>query len=453
MVRALLYQRFILLCSFTTLTLYQSWVSASGFGLIEHSASGIGNAFAGSAAIAEDSSTIYYNPAGMSELNGSQFIIAGHFISPKIDYSDEGSLSAQSNSLTGTKMAEAGVNAIVPNLYFSSMLNENLVYGLGVNVPFGLTTEYEDDWVGRYHAIKSEMLTININPSIALKLTDNVSIGFGMNIQKLDVSITSAVDFGNVCIAVLPSGTCTGMGLTPQLDDGFAKVSGDSWSTGLNFGTLIKITDMTRVGLSYRSAIKHSIEGDADFDVPTEALPLTASGLFTDSTAEAEVKLPASASLSLVHSLVPKTHLLFDITWTQWSNFEELKVNYLESPQPDSVTTSNWNDIYRFSMGINHQIKSNIKLRTGVAYDQSPIPDEVHRTPRIPDSDRVWLTAGIGIDLLKNVHVDIGYAHIFGVKEKTNNTFESSVPTINHSLVGEYEVSVDIFSAQLVWRI
>ena len=453
MIQAVGRQHTLLKCLSATLFFHQTYAFSAGFGIIEHSASGIGNAFAGSAAVAEDSSTIHYNPAGMTYLRGSQLLLAGHYISPNINYSDHGSITALSNGLNGSKTADAGVNAILPNMYLSSTFNKDISLGLGVNVPYGLTTEYASDWVGRYHGIKSEMLTVNINPSIALKLTEKISIGFGMNVQKLDVSITSAVDFGNVCIAVLPSASCVGMGLNPEQNDGLATVSGDSWSTGINLGTLLKITDDTRLGLAYRSAVSHTIEGDAEFEVPPEAQVLTSNGLFTDTAAEAKMKLPATASVSLLHSFTNVTQLLFDVTWTEWSNFKELRVDYLDSPQPDSITTSNWNDSYRFSMAVNHKINSDIKLRTGIAFDQSPIPDEELRTPRIPGSDRVWLSAGFGVDMTKNFHIDMGYAHIFAGTEKTNNTIESNVPTINHSLIGEYQSSVNIVSAQFVWII
>jgi len=453
MSRAVEYQHTSLKCVTATLLFYQTYAFSAGFGIIEHSASGIGNSFAGSAALAEDSSTIHYNPAGMSYLKGSQLLLAGHYISPNINYSDHGSVAASSNGLNGSKTADAGVNAILPNMYLSSTFNNDISLGIGVNVPYGLTTEYANDWIGRYHGIKSEMLTININPSIAFKLTEKISVGFGLNVQNLDVSITSAVDFGSVCVAVLPSASCAGLGLSPEQNDGLATVSGDSWSTGLNLGTLLKITNDTRLGLAYRSAISHTIEGSAEFEVPTEAQVLTTSGLFTDTAAEAKMKLPATASMSLMHSFTNNTQFLFDVTWTEWSNFKELRVDYLDSPQPDSITTSNWHDSYRFSMALNHKIKSNIKLRTGIAFDQSPIPDEELRTPRIPGSDRVWLSAGFGIDMTKNLHIDMGYVHIFAGTEKTNNTIESDVATINHSLIGEYQSSVNIVSAQLVWTI
>jgi len=453
MIRAVGHMYMLPLCLGVLLFFHQTPIFSAGFGIIEHSASGVGNAFAGSAAVAEDSSTIHYNPAGMSYLKGSQFLIAGHYISPNINYSDHGSITALSNGLNGSKTADAGVNAILPNMYFSSTFSNDIALGLGINLPYGLTTEYASDWVGRYHGIKSEMLTININPSMALKLTERLSIGFGMNVQKLDVSITSAIDFGNVCLAVLPSASCTGLGLNPEQNDGLATVSGDSWSTGINFGALFEISDETRLGLAYRSAVSHTIEGEAEFEVPLEAQVLTTNGLFTDTAAEAKVTLPAAASVSLMQSITRNTQLLVDVTWTEWSNFKELRVDYLDSPQPDSVTTSNWHDSYRFSMAVNHRIKSKLILRSGIAFDQSPIPDEELRTPRIPGSDRVWLSVGIGVDMTKNLHIDMGYAHIFAGTEKTNNTIESDVPTINHSLIGEYQSSVNIVSAQLVWTI
>lgn len=449
----LLVRHYKILVASGILVLQQNVSFAAGFALIEHSASGVGNAFAGSAAVAEDASTIYFNPAGLSHLKGNQVVAAGHFIGPKISYDDQNSKTFNgSDTLNGSSSSEGATNAQVPNLYMSSTFKNGVSFGLGINVPFGLTTEYDDDWVGRYHGVKSEMLTVNINPSFALKFNKNLSMGVGLNIQKIDVTLTSAVDFGGICIAQFPAASCASFGLAPQQNDGFATISGDSWSTGLNFGLLANITKQTRVGLSYRAGVSHTISGSADFAVPFEAQILTSSGLFTDTDAKARLKLPAVASLSMMHSFSSKTQLLADVTWTEWSSFQELRIEYPDSPQPSSVTTSAWKDAYRLSLALNQKLMSKVKLRLGTAYDYSPLPGANHRTPRIPGSDRIWLSTGLGIDVIKSVHLDIGYAHLFAGKENSNNTLESEqVPTINHTLVGEFQSSVDIVSAQVVW--
>jgi long-chain fatty acid transport protein len=223
---------------------------AGSFGLIEQSASGQGSAYAGASAIAEDASTIYFNPAGMTRLSGSQVVVAGHIIAAEADYTDSGS-----TGVTGpnSKTDEVG---FVPNFYYSTALDNDVFVGVGVNVPFGLATEYDDGWIGRYHALRSEITTININPSIAWNVTDKVSVGFGLSIQYLELELTNALN---------SEALCGGCGITSG--DGSAKLEGDSTEIGWNTGILIDVGDKSRIGLAYRSAIKHEVSGDASYTV------------------------------------------------------------------------------------------------------------------------------------------------------------------------------------------
>lgn len=432
---------------------YASQGMAAGFALIEHSASGMGNAFAGGAAIADDASTIQFNPAGLTRLNGRELVAAIHSIDPTATVSDRGSTAATGGALTGPN-DDGGVPALVPNFYYAAAPSENYRYGLGINVPFGLGTEYDDDWVGRYHAIKSDMRTLNINPSAAFKLGDSLSLGVGVSLQYVEVELTSAVDFGGVCSAqelggVLPPGTCAAAGLSPQQNDGFADISGDNWSYGWNLGLLYQLSESSRIGFSYRSSVKQEVDGNADFTVPGNAAFLTSTGLFIDSGAQATVTLPAMASLSLYHDYSDQLAVMADISWTDWSVFDELRVTYDNTLQPDSVTTENWRDTIRISAGANYRANDAILLRAGVAYDQGAVSDDQHRTPRVPDADRLWLAVGLGWTLTDTTQIDIGYAHLFVNDANLANTYESSVPTINHTLNGSVEASVDIFSVQL----
>jgi len=434
---------------------------SAGFALIEHSASGMGNSYAGAAAVAEDASTIYFNPAGLSKLEDSQLLLSGHLIFPHVDYEDDGSLTADGTAMPGRKNTTGDISALVPNFYLSTAVNSDLSLGLGINVPFGLTTEYDDDWVGRYHAVRSHMLTVNINPSLSLKLTDKVSIGAGFNIQYIDVELTSAVDFGGICASEFNNGICSSAGIAPQESDGFAKVKGDGWGTGINFGALIQLSEQSRLGIAYRSSVSHELSGDVDFTVPgavAQTIDFETQKVFHDTDAKASVTLPASASISAVHDVNEKTTLLADLTWTGWSSFDELRIRYpgSDTEQPDSATTTKWNDVYRISFAANHQLNNKYKVRVGAAFDQTPVPDEEHRTPRIPGTDRVWLSAGVGVDITPTLHLDMGYAHLFGQDVSTKNTYETDPedprPNIEHTLIGDYQSSVDIFSAQIVWK-
>lgn len=351
---------FTIFLSLLTFFSFSSNANAAGFALIEQGVSGLGNAYAGGAAQAEDATTIFYNPAGLTRLNKPEFIAAGHVIIPNAKFHNEGSTHAL-QAITGIPLrggngGDAGVTVFVPNLYFSYPFTEKFHFGLGINAPFGLQTEYEKDWVGRYHAIKSRVMTVNVNPTIAYKFTDNLSVGVGLNIQYIEAELTNAVDFGTIAaIRGIP-------GLLPQMNDGFARLKGDSLSAGFNFGVLYEFTKDTRIGFSYRSKIRHKLRGEANFsDVPSAL-----SSLFKDSDANARLVLPDMASFSLYHDFNEKWAVMADVTWTGWKSFNELRIKY-ESGMPDTVITTSWKNSMRYSLGVSYKPIDKLTLRAGVA--------------------------------------------------------------------------------------
>ena len=341
-------------------------------------------------------------------------------------------------------------------------------FGLGVNSPFGLATEYEDNWVGRYHGVLSDLKTVNVNPSLAYRLNDRVSIGGGLNIMLGTVDLSSAVDMGSVCVAGLAGvigfdaalGACSASGAAPQSLDGFAELTGDNYDDtayAYNLGLTFEVSKETTIGVAYRSEIEMKVSGKAEFTVPTSSTALNtviagSGGLFDDSDLEATVDLPASFSISVAHR-VGKITWLADATWTGWSSFEELRIIYDNPVQPDSVTTEDWQDTMRYSIGLDYQYSDRMILRAGVALDESPIPSAERRTPRLPGNDRTWLSLGLGYLVNQRISVDIGYSHLFVDDAKIDHELESEIPTLNASLVGEYEAEVDIFSAQLNWNL
>lgn len=437
---------------------------ASGFALIEYGGSGMGNAFAGAAAVAEDATTVQFNPAGMVMLEGRQATGVMHLIFPKSDFSNTGSTGSTalgSPALTGND-DDGGRNAIVPNFYYVMDIDDKMKFGMGINTPFGLATKYDDSWVGRYHAVESDVKTVNFNPNISYKQNDKLSFGFGVTAQYVDVVLSSAVDLGAVCYAALGPAACTTLGVAPQLNDGFARLTGDNWALGWNAGFLYQLSSDTRMGLAYRSEIKQEVSGDADFTVPGAASFATASGAFVDTGLSATITLPDSLAFSIYHDYNDKWAVLADVTWTGWSDFQELRIIYdnkvvdgtgaVISGQPDSVTTEDWDDSFRYSVGLNYRLNEKILLRTGLAYDETPIPSAERRTPRVPGNDRTWLSLGAQYKVDKSIIVDIGYTHLFVSDTPINNEFESSIPTLSATLKGEYTATVDILSAQATWK-
>ena len=195
---------------------------ASGFALIEMNASGQGNAYAGAAAHTNNASTIYFNPAGMMNLEGEQLSIVGHIVDPSADFDNDGSKlndAAGGAPLTG-KGDDGGETAYLANVYWVKPLNDDMTFGIGVNTPFGLKTEYDDDWVGRYHAILSDLKTLNFNPSLGYRVNDKLSIGGGLNMMLAKVELSSAIDFGTICVGSPAAANCVASGATQQEADG-----------------------------------------------------------------------------------------------------------------------------------------------------------------------------------------------------------------------------------------
>lgn len=429
---------------------------ASGFALIENSASGQGNAFAGAAASASDASTIWFNPSGMMRLDADQMVFVGHFIKPDSNFKNgnsTGSVLLGSPPLSGPD-DDGGFNAMVANFYIVNKIDENTRFGFGFNTPFGLATKYEDNWVGRYHGVETDLKTINFNPSIAFNFNEKLSFGAGINLMLADVKFTSAIDFGALCFAFFDPGTCAGMGATPQGADGFADLSADNFNEfawGINFGLMYQYTPSTRLGLAYRSRVTIDVSGDANFTVPAAGGFVLANGLFVDTGVSASVTLPDSLSLSLANEQ-DKVTWLADVTWTGWSVFNELRIVYGNPFQPDTVTTEDWRNTVRLSFGADYQYSDNMVLRAGWAYDQTPVPNAERRTVRIPGNSRRWLSLGMSYMLDKEFTIDVGYSHLFISDTQINNTFESSIPTLASTLNGTYEATVDILSAQLSWN-
>ncbi len=409
-------------------------IYAAGFALIEQSASGQGLSYAGAAANAEDASVMWFNPAGMTEISGNEAIFAGHLIVPKSEFSNNGSTSDYPGPLSGFSGATSGNNdngattGFVPNLYWKGRYADYDI-GLGINVPFGQKIKYEDNWVGRYHAFETNLKTLNINPSIAKKINDQLSFGLGLNAQYVDLVLSSKVD-----------NTLAG---NPAAEDGDAKITADSWAYGYNLGLFYKPTPLTNLGVSYRSSITHFAKGKVDYTGV-----INAGGLINivDADVKSTVNLPASLSLSLNQGVNDKLQILADATWTQWSDYKELVINF-DSDQEDSNTRQDFKDSWRLSLGGIYKVNDKLKLRTGIAFDQTPVSNPENRSPRTPDVDRKWLSVGLGYKVSSSLNLDLAYSHLAEDTAKVNYTANDI-----HTLKGSYKNAVDIFSAQIVWK-
>jgi long-chain fatty acid transport protein len=405
---------------------------AAGFALNEQSGSGVGAAFAGGAASGEDASTVFYNPAAMVRISGTQLSVGVHGVVPNLTFNNQGSFTGPAGGpfvpLTGGNGGDPGKGVVVPNFFLVTDITPNIKYGFGVSMPFGLHTQYNGDWVGRYQALKSELKTYNLNPSLAYKVNDRVSFGAGFNAQYINANLTKAIDFG-----LLSGGV-------PQSADGAVGVSGHSWAFGYNLGALFQFPTDTRIGLAYRSTVHQTLEGSASFtNVPAA---LSADPRFANNKMTAAVTLPDSISLSAVQGIGDKWELLSDVTFTRWSYFDQLAV-VLANGQI-SVTTENWRNTFRGSLGASYRYSDSLKLRAGAGFDQSPVRN-AYRTAAIPDNHRKILAAGANYKVSKVDSVDFAYQHLFVNDSSINN---NQLATGGGQLIGSYNLDVNILSLQ-----
>jgi long-chain fatty acid transport protein len=433
-----------------------SSASAAFFQIAENSASGIGNAFAGGAAVAEDASVVWYNPAGMARL-GQQLVVGGHLIDPsfKATVNSASAISGQPISGGG---GDPGESAFVPNLYYMRPITNSFSLGAGINAPFGLATEYDSTWAGRYYATRSDIKDLNANLSGAYKFNDMVSAGAGVNYQRLNAELSQAVDFATLCTVaaggVFSPACGAGAGFTPNgnPNDGQAKVKADSSAWGYNLGILAQLTNDLRVGAAYRSKMKHSLSGDFTITTPANVPgALTGATGLVNSGAKADIVLPATWSLSAYQQLGSQWAIMADVTRTNWSALPELRIKF-DSGQQDSVVTLNLKDVYRYSIGATYKPNTAWVLRMGVALDQTPTPDSASRTPRLPDSDRTWLSLGAGFQAMPALNFDFAYTYI---KMDSSQVRKTASPTNENFLRGnlsvDYTGSIQILSAQVRW--
>ncbi|MFQ5729371.1 MAG: OmpP1/FadL family transporter [Waddliaceae bacterium] len=473
-------KRISLLLAITALLGYHQAADAAGFALIEQSVSSMGNAYAGGAAVAEDASTIYFNPAGMTRICNYEFVTGGHIVISKSKFDNDGSIHASftdaakttHNSLTGSNGHDAGESALVPHTYFvKNFCNNNFAVGLGINSPFGLATDYGHHWKGRYHAIRSQILTININPALAYRVNRCWSIGAGLNVMYLHAKLSNAVDYGLLVDQAIALGAGDPTypfphGIFSQALDGRAIVKGNSWGYGGNIGVLWEPCCGTRFGAHFRSEIKHRVKGSEKFkDTPGIEAAITpivrapsaaviAAGIaakLNNTRAKSDVTLPSSFSVSGYHELNDCWAVMGDITWTKWNVLERLRFRFNNSLQPDSITVMKWQNNMRYSGGVTYSPWNCWTFRTGLAYDQTPIKNKKYRTPRLPGEDRFWTALGVGYKWSNCIRFDLGYAHLFIKEPKIDKTHFLTDDITRGGLKGDYDARTDIVSAQLVW--
>lgn len=382
-------------------------VAANGFFVPQQSVQGIGRAQAGGAAIANDLSTVFFNPAGLTRLwrdpnVDERYKVLGslHVIIPRIQLADLGTTATapgtggQPVPVGGGDGGNPGRTTPVPNLYFGTPLSGDFFLGVGLTAPFGLSAEYDDGWFGRYDSIESSLLTLNLAPSLAVKLGEKLSVGGGIDIQYADAELTNAIPN-----PLVPGG--------PTADtDGLFALHGDDTSVGFNLGLLLEATRSTRVGLHYRSAMNHQLTGIAT----TSGLsgPLAAAN--GEVSASTDVNLPPIASLGVAHETNDRWTLLGEVMWFGWSSFDEIRVQ-LDDGNPDAVRKTSYRDSYTVAGGAEYRVSDGLTLRGGAQYDRTPTRDGFRDTS-FPDGDRIWYSFGVSYHQSRRLALDLSVTHV-----------------------------------------
>ncbi|MCC7216354.1 MAG: outer membrane protein transport protein [Burkholderiales bacterium] len=439
---------------------------ATGFYLNEQSGSGLGNAFAAGAAYTDDVSAIYWNPAALAKFPTMQGAAVLNIITPSIKFQNDASQPAANQPL-GNTGGDAGGYNFVPNMYLSVPINKDWTFGLAVNVPFGLTTEYDDGWIGRFQSLKSEIKTLNVNPAIAWKVTPQFAVGVGVSYQQIDATLTNNVNYSAALLqaaagAGIAPGSATYNAIaqsTPGLQSK-ATIDGNDWSWGWNIGFAWDATPQLRLAASYRSEIKYDVQGNIGFENP--ALPSTippalaptinalAAGVNSQAlygrSVSSDITLPQNVNLSVLYQANPKWELMADAQWTGWSSIPELRFVSSSPPALPPVPLE-WDDTWKLSVGASYKVSDQWKARFGLAFDQTPVTNDP--TVRLPDSDRWWLSTGAEYKWTKNWKFDGAFTYIFADSPSFNQNQGSTAA--NGLVNGSYDASVWILAMQMTY--
>ncbi|WP_049766699.1 OmpP1/FadL family transporter [Rhodospirillum centenum] len=419
-----------------------SGAHAAGFQIRENSSALLGTAFAGLASDPRDLSTAVNNPAGLTYIQRSGAEAALSLIVPSTKFKGTSS-DAIGRPISGEAEGSKDPLPLPAAFLVYAPEGQDWRLALSATAPYGLETDYDDDWTGRYHAVKSTLETANVNLAGAYRLMPQLSVGGGISVQRAEAELTNAVDFGAILANLRVPG------FLPQSADGMAKVQGDDWGWGWNLGLLFEPVPGTRFGLSYHSKIDHTLEGTGKFTVPTSVRTVfTAVGVQAfqpESDATADVTTPQSIDFSVSQDL-GRLGLHATASWTDWSEFKEIRVVFANPAQPVSVDEQFYNDTWFFAVGATYAYRDDLTLRVGAAHDGRAAQGE-YRTPRIPDEERTWLTAGLSWQPLESLTVDAGYAHLFVADATVNQTTGTG-----NRLTGHFESNVDIISVAARYR-
>lgn len=405
---------------------------AAGFMLTEQSAGALGRAYAGVGVDGTDISGVYYNPATMTLHPGTQ--IQAGFVAVGLDLAYEGNDGSTENGQYNTQA--------IPHGYISHQLTDNMWIGLAMTVPFGMGTEYKDDWALANRGISAEVLTFDFNPNVAWKISEKLSLGVGMSIQYAAADLKMRQDIS------APGNSVDG------------EVDADSIAWGFNVGLMWSPLENLRFGLSYRSRVNHNADGDFTYSNPQglgTQLPLLSDGRVNFNTpydATATLSTPAWAMATAAWDVNDLLSLYATFRWTDWSSFDtlDIKSNSLNIPPIShgvKTVENHWQDTYLVSVGADLRFTNWWTFRAGIGYETSAVDDPKYRTAIIPDADRLWLALGSSFKATENMQIDVSAAWLHGIGER--NLWDKD--TAGGTEVGKFEdLDAYLFGVQLVYK-
>ena len=400
----------VVLCALSTPLATPAAQAGSGFLLRSQSATTLGTAQAGMSTNTEDVSAMVFNPALIGyatrpEVTGSftPIFSSGHFDPTRAE-------TVLGSPIGGNSGGSPSLDGYPVNLYGALPVGNGFTAGVALTSLYGLGFEWDDGWVGRYHAGKSELITIDVVPTLAYN-AGPVSLGIGLDVRYARAKTTTAIDFGTVAFAA--SGGALG---SPAGNDGTLSTDLDDWGVGFIVGASFDLgrPGDTRIGVSYRSQVRSTLAGNADFDTggPVGQTVAALTGAFTNTTGRAPLDFPAAVIAGIDQKLSERWRLLADVQWTQWSSLEELVLSFDNPAQAPVITDLRWRDSWYVAAGLRYQHDDRWTLRAGVAYDETPTRASTS-TPAIPDARSTWLTVGVGYRLSERTKLDFAYGHIF----------------------------------------
>jgi long-chain fatty acid transport protein len=386
---------------------------ASGFQIRENSTQNMGRAFAGTATSVGDASAVVNNPAAMSTFEQTTVRNDLSLIDLNGEF-DATARTAVGTPIGGSNGGDPGDLAVVPALSAVMPLSgafDNVTVGAAVTAPFGLKTEYDRDWIGRYNSVKSDVKVVDLTLSASVAITDRFSVGLGLIVEYAKVTLTNAIDYGTaICAAGNPANCFNpAFPFRPTANDGFLEVAGSDTKMGWVVGAHLRPTDRLTIGLSHRGEIDHDLEGDADFTAP----PAVAAALgpqVADASVYAPLTLPSITTVGVRYDFTDDFRMMLDYQQTGWSSLEAVRI-FRSNGGLLGNETFDWEDSELWALGGEFDLSDALTLRAGVALDETPSND-LHRSPRLPDEDRRLYSVGVSWAMSERMSIEAAYTRI-----------------------------------------